>query len=93
MSAELTKALVDRFLAWKLPASVCSDTCVTDRNYGFPRSGTNLLDADEARQMVEHLFAGGLGDFIEECEAEIDDCLPTKLGEKLTAIISPPSKS
>lgn len=52
-----TKALVDRFLAWPLPKSVCSDACVTDSNYKFPRSGTNLLTADEARQMIEYLLA------------------------------------
>lgn len=50
-------ALVGRFLAWPLPASVASDLCVTDPNYKFPRSGTCLLTADEARQMFEHLFA------------------------------------
>lgn len=51
------KELVDRFLAWQLPQSVCSDLCVTDPKYKFPRSGTCLLTADEARQMFEHLFA------------------------------------
>jgi len=50
-------ALVDRFLAWVLPKSVCSDTCVSDPNYQHSRSGTNLLTADEARQMIEHLLA------------------------------------
>lgn len=49
-------ALVDRFLAWPLPKSVCSDGCVTDANYQFPRSGTNLLTAEEAKQMIEHLL-------------------------------------
>lgn len=52
--AEL-QAMVDRFLAWPLPDSVCSDTCVTMRPYAFPRSGTNLLTADEARQMLEYV--------------------------------------
>lgn len=50
-------ALVNRFLAWQLPQSVCSDLCVTDREYKFPRSGTCLLSAAEAKQMIEHLFA------------------------------------
>ena len=49
-------ALVDKFLAWQLPAGVCSDTCVTEPNHPFLRSGTNLLSADEARQMFEYLF-------------------------------------
>lgn len=49
--------LVDRFLMWPLPQSVCSDGCVTDPNYRFPRAGTNLLTAEEARQMIEYLLA------------------------------------
>ena len=52
--------LVNAFLQWKLPDTVCSDLCVTDREYAkrYPgtRCGTNLLTADEARQMVEHVF-------------------------------------
>ena len=47
--------LVGRFLAWELPKTVCSDTCVSDPNYN-PRYGTNLLTADEAKQMFEYLF-------------------------------------
>ena len=58
---DIVDVLVDRFLQWKLPDSVCSDLCATDREYAkrFPgtRCGTNLLTADEARQMIEHLFA------------------------------------
>lgn len=50
--------MVNRFLSWPLPKSVCSDTCVSDRNYQFPRSGTNLLTADEARQMLEYVMKG-----------------------------------
>lgn len=53
----VTKELVERFLMWQLPKSVCSDLCVTNPKYSYPRSGTNLLTADEARQMVEYLFA------------------------------------
>lgn len=50
-----TTGLVDRFLAWPLPDSVCSDMCATVR--GYPnRVGTNLLTADEARQLIEYLF-------------------------------------
>lgn len=53
--------MVDRFLQWKLPDSVCSDACAADRTYAtrYPglRSGTNLLTADEARQMIEHVLA------------------------------------
>lgn len=48
--------LVDRFLAWPLPKSVCSDVCVTNSNYPHQRVGTNLLTADEARQMIKYLL-------------------------------------
>lgn len=55
------EAAVSAFLQWKLPDSVCSDTCVSDITYAtrYPdlRSGTNLLTADEARQMVTHVCA------------------------------------
>lgn len=51
-------ALVDRFLRWPLPQSVSSDGCVTDRRYPHPRSGTNLLTADETRQMLEYVLNG-----------------------------------
>lgn len=47
--------LVSRFLAWPLPNSVASDACATIRDYPH-RSGTCLLDADQARVMIEYLF-------------------------------------
>ena len=49
--------LVDRFLAWPLPKSVASDGCVTNRDYPHQRIGTNLLTADEAKQMIEYLLS------------------------------------
>lgn len=60
MSDERIETLVNRFLAWPLPTSVCADTCATAQpgTYPYPRSGTNLLNADEARQMIEHLLVG-----------------------------------
>lgn len=48
--------LVDRFLSWPLPASVCSDLCVTRTDYPHQRIGTNLLTATEARLMLEHVL-------------------------------------
>ena len=48
-------AKVDRFLAWPLPGSVRSDDCATKQ--GHPgRTGTTLLTADEARQMLEYVL-------------------------------------
>lgn len=52
---DIVDKMVDRFLSWPLPQSVCSDTCVTDPKYPN-RIGTNLLTSDEARQMIEYLF-------------------------------------
>ncbi len=58
--AELQRPSVDRmvdsFLAWPLPESVCPDECVMDQKYPH-RTGTNLLTAPEAKQMIEHLLA------------------------------------
>lgn len=52
---QVVKMLVDKFLAWPLPDSVCSDLCATKRGYPH-RSGTSLLTADEAKQMLEYLL-------------------------------------
>jgi hypothetical protein len=59
---EVTDEMINRFLSWPLPDSVCSDLCVTQRDYGkaqgWPkRVGTNLLTADEARQMLEYVLS------------------------------------
>jgi hypothetical protein len=46
-------AMVNRFLTWPVPASV-----YPDGTPGQPgRTGTNLLNASEARQMLEHVLA------------------------------------
>src|SRR3990167_8214466 len=52
--------LVNRFLAWPLPESVCSDLCATQRGYPH-RSGTTLLTADEARKMLEYVLKNNAG--------------------------------
>ena len=45
-------ALVNRFLTWPVPAS-----CFPDGTPGRPgRTGTNLLAAEEARAMLEHVL-------------------------------------
>ena len=54
-------AMVNRFLGWKLPPTFGPDCYITfDRekakaNHGWP-VGTNLLTADEARAMLEHIL-------------------------------------
>jgi len=52
------KALVSRFLGWPLPQSVAADGCATNNAYQFPRSGTNLLNADEAEAMLRYVLEG-----------------------------------
>lgn len=56
------KKLVDRFLTWKLPDTVRPDACVLDMNHPFRHlmTGTTLLTADEARQMIEHILEPAL---------------------------------
>lgn len=51
---QITAALVDRFLQWPLPHSVCADLVATKQGPG--RIGTNLLTATEARQMLEFVL-------------------------------------
>jgi hypothetical protein len=55
-----TAAMVDRFLRWPLPESVCSDSCVTKQQPG--RTGINLLTASEAKEMLEYVLAAGRED-------------------------------
>lgn len=48
----VTKAMVDRFLTWPVPAHVHPDGAA-----GKPgRTGTNLLDAQTAQQMLAHVL-------------------------------------
>jgi hypothetical protein len=54
----LVKALANRFLGWPLPEGHVSDGCVTIGDYQFPRSGTNLLDAQEAEEMFRYVLDG-----------------------------------
>ncbi len=48
----VTKEMVDRFLTWPVPADV-----YPDGTPGQPgRSGTNLLTATQAKEMLEHVL-------------------------------------
>lgn len=50
--------LAIRFLTWKLPDDVCADPCASMP--GYPgRSGTNLLNAPQARAMLAYVLADG----------------------------------
>lgn len=53
---QVIQKLVDKFLAWPLPDSVCSDLCATKQGYPH-RSGTTLLAAHEAKSMFEYVLA------------------------------------
>jgi hypothetical protein len=54
---KVTDEMVSRFLSWPLPGGVCSDRCATIPGYTH-RIGTNLLNAAEARAMLEHVLDG-----------------------------------
>lgn len=58
----VTDDMVHRFLAWKLPETFSPDGGVRiderwQKRFGWPPSGTNLLNKDEARAMLEHVLA------------------------------------
>ena len=66
MSKTMIDKMVDRFLIWKLPDDFGPDSSITfDREkakqgpHCWP-VGTNLLTADQAREMVKHMLAGAL---------------------------------
>jgi hypothetical protein len=77
-------ALVNRFLAWPLPASVCADPCASMRDYPN-RTGTNLLTADEAGQMIQHVLAGEL-DYRAFCESRSPEDGPDGTLESLATV-------
>lgn len=68
---KVTQEMVDRFLAWKLPADFHPDAGISFNPYfnveynaarGLPPQrhepiGTNLLTAEQARQMLEYILA------------------------------------
>lgn len=54
------KAMVDRFLGWKLPRDFSPDCGISftpPANPEWGPCGTNLLNADQARQMLEYVCA------------------------------------
>lgn len=64
---QVVDKLVDKFLAWPLPDSVCSDLCATMQCYPH-RSGTTLLAAHEARKMFEHVLAELFEDLAQQAQ-------------------------
>ena len=62
---QVTDEMVSRFLAWQLPGDFAPDGGVTftkpagrNSHLSWP-IGTNLLTADQARQMLEHVLGAG----------------------------------
>jgi hypothetical protein len=56
-------AMVNAFLGWKLPIDFSPDAGISfdgeyGKKWGMP-TGTNLLHAGQAQQMVEHILCGG----------------------------------
>jgi hypothetical protein len=70
------KLLVNRFLAWPLPKTVVADGCATDSSYPHPRSGTNLLNADEAEAMLRYVLGVPSSSGIEETARAINRSSP-----------------
>jgi hypothetical protein len=68
---KVTDEMVDRFLNWPLPDSVCCDPCACMKNYPNSRIGTNLLTAVEARQMLEHVLQSAQASGWEQYKAEV----------------------
>jgi hypothetical protein len=68
MTEEQIKHMVNRFLAWRLPADFRPDGGVEfdpdgakkldPRNLRYEPCGTNLLDATQAEAMVRHMVDG-----------------------------------
>jgi hypothetical protein len=58
LDPRIVDTMVDRFLSWPLPNSVCADICATNPNYPHSRNGTNLLTKVEAKSMVEYVLSG-----------------------------------
>lgn len=71
MNKPLIDQLIDRFLVCPLPESVRVDPCAMPETVPYPyeRTGTNLLNATEAKQVLQHV-AGDLVDAIERLEEE-----------------------
>lgn len=58
LEKSMADRMVDRFLVWKLPVGFLPDGGISYRPGITAPTGTNLLDASQAREMVEHLLKG-----------------------------------
>lgn len=70
----MNKKLVDRFLSWLLPKTFSPDCGISFQKPSHPHAwpiGTNLLIADEAQQMLEHVLMSELTDYRKALDAII----------------------
>lgn len=51
-------AMVDRFLGWKLPKDFAPDAGISFNEGAWWPSGTNLLHAEQAKEMLQHVVGG-----------------------------------
>lgn len=67
MNEDQKARMVSRFLGWKLPADFCPDAGISfkaefNEHTAHPMkhepTGTNLLTAVQARQMIEYILEG-----------------------------------
>lgn len=72
--------IVNAFLRWPLPQSVCSDRCVTQSDYPHPRSGTNLLTCPETVGMVQEVIRPVIDRLLEEETAKLRSALVRTTG-------------
>lgn len=66
MTDDQIKQMVDRFLSWKLPENFSPDGGIMfdpdgakkldPRNLRYEPYGTNLLDANQAEEMIRHVL-------------------------------------
>lgn len=79
---EIVNEMVSRFLGWKLPHDFVPDcgisfspTILMKSNDAYWPSGTNLLHAGQAREMVEHMLSGVASQSNPEMTSAADDVL------------------
>lgn len=74
MNSGLVDSMVNRFLGWRLPKGFCPDNGITFHPPAFPGGwpiGTNLLSADQAKEMFIHSAMHMLDAFDDKC-VEVD---------------------
>ncbi len=56
----VTRGMVDRFLCWKLPKDFSPDGGISFKEGAWWPTGTNLLHAGQAKEMLDHVVGEGL---------------------------------